>query len=139
MKSIELTEEHKAKLLEMCKVLFPEYKYLIFGDSQGQMLFTKTKPFRECGEDNGELDKECIQMHWFEFVMTHLLSKIDRLHSEKIIRPLELKYIQEGYPKNWLEIWKERPFLKLWSLLNAGSYKKHPIDYLYCEFLKLSK
>jgi hypothetical protein len=25
MKPIELTEEHKAKLLEMCKVLYPEY------------------------------------------------------------------------------------------------------------------
>jgi len=31
MKAIELTEEHKAKLLEMSKVLFPEYKDIWLG------------------------------------------------------------------------------------------------------------
>ena len=31
MKNIELTENHKSKLLEMCKKLFPEYKDVVFG------------------------------------------------------------------------------------------------------------
>ena len=35
MKQIELTEEHKSKLLEMCKELFPEYVEIDFNKSVG--------------------------------------------------------------------------------------------------------
>ena len=35
MKSIELTENHQSKLLEMCKELFPEYKSIILQDNLG--------------------------------------------------------------------------------------------------------
>jgi hypothetical protein len=69
--------------------------------------------------------------------MTHLILKIDALHSEKILKPLENKAIKEGYPNNWIEIWGERPWIKLWSLTNSGNYKKHPVNYLYEEFKKL--
>lgn len=54
MKAIELTEEHKSKLLEMCTALFPKqvdsitYNNLISLNGAGEYI------------------------HWFEFCMTHL-------------------------------------------------------------------
>ena len=133
MKNIELTEDHKSKLLEMCKELFPEYKEIYFGIDEydnnfnGFIYFAKNK--LPC--------KNIIEIHWFEFCMTHLIRKIDNLHSKKILKPLEDKACKEGYPDNWLEIWNERPWIKLWSLTNSGTYKKHPVNYLYEQFLKL--
>ena len=124
MKNIELTENHKSKLLEMCKKLFPE-TYSKTWDIEG--LFD----YEPIDDENFE----CV--HWFEFCMTHLIQKIDNFHSEKILKPLEDKACKEGYPDNWLEIWNERPWIKLWSLTNSGNYKKHPINYLYEEFKKL--
>lgn len=61
MKAIELTEEHKSKLLEMCKALFP-----------------KTPAFRTDGEFfiYFEDKNKNIVIHWFEFCMTHLSEKL---------------------------------------------------------------
>lgn len=57
MKNIELTEEHKKKLLEMCEVLFPEYGYPHIGEETNSILFTnKSYPTRSF-----------ITIHWFEF------------------------------------------------------------------------
>lgn len=121
MKSIELTEEHKSKLLEMCKILFPEYKYLIFGSSKGQMLFTKTKPFNQCGEDNGELDRECIQIHWFELCMTHLCNKI--FYSDNQGKRNTRSKIEYFFFQSFID-----------SVEGSTFGYKHPIDYLYKEF-----
>jgi hypothetical protein len=60
MKAIELTEQHKSKLLEMCKVLFPDY--MVFEiDNDGYLLF---------------VDNKCSAIHWFEFVHTYLMYKL---------------------------------------------------------------
>lgn len=130
MKSIELTKEHKSKLLEMCNKLFPEYK---------EIILTKQKFLNFGFKDHKSYTTRIgnMSIHWFEFCMTHLIQKIDNLHSEKILKPLENKACKEGYPDNGSEIWNERPWIKLWSLTNSGNYKKHPIDYLYEEFKKL--
>ena len=67
MKQIELTEKHKSKLLEMCKVLFPE-------------THAKTWDIDEF-IDYEPIDDENFQLfHWFEFCMTHLQDKIKQLN-----------------------------------------------------------
>lgn len=61
MQSIELTEEHKSKLLEMCKTLFPEYKTI-------DLFFIENDLF--VGNLNGE------DIHWFEFCVGYLFAKL---------------------------------------------------------------
>ena len=75
MKNIELTEDHKSKLLEMCKELFPEYIETYLGvndydpEPDGYIYFTK--------------NKNITRIHWFEFCMTHLCDKIF-IHDESL-------------------------------------------------------
>jgi hypothetical protein len=57
MKALQLTEEHKVKLLEMCNKLFPEYKDLNYYKDYIGIGWSK-------------------QIHWFEFCMTWLSHKI---------------------------------------------------------------
>ncbi|HEX8586098.1 MAG TPA: hypothetical protein VF680_17025 [Allosphingosinicella sp.] len=65
MKSIELTEEHKSKLLEMCKVLFPDY-YQCEDEEYNTIFLYNIKTYM----------KDNIYIHWFEFCMIHLSEKI---------------------------------------------------------------
>lgn len=65
MNSIQLTEEHKSKLLEMCEKLFPEYDFTL--DKWEQCFVTlglKTKDLYE------------THIYWFEFCITHLPYKL---------------------------------------------------------------
>jgi hypothetical protein len=57
MKPIELTQEHKDKLLEMCQVLFPEYDLYI-------------------SENNIHIGSDFVFIHWFEFCVKILTPKI---------------------------------------------------------------
>jgi len=74
MKSIELTEKHKEKLLEMCKTLFPEYNDII--------MFSKDQEVNYEEEDFIDFDNKHI--HWFEFVMTTLCSNLYKLFFKKM-------------------------------------------------------
>lgn len=67
MKAIKLTEKHKSKLLEMCKVLFPEWKahFLITGETY---ISDDTSEFSE--------SDETFKIHWFEFCHEYLVKKI---------------------------------------------------------------
>ena len=65
MKPIQLTQEHKVKLLEMCNVLFPENKTWRFD----QNSYTKILEY----SIEGNIVK---YIHWFEFCMTHLVGKV---------------------------------------------------------------
>jgi len=114
MKSIELTKEHKSKLLEMCKILFPEYT-TISNDKNPKFLtiswFTKQGYFIHLMDDDL---KENKMVHWFEFCMTHLSKKLK-------VRPSLLEN-------------------RAWSTLELTNSKfrlNHPVDYLYEEFKKL--
>ena len=118
MKNIELTENHKSKLLEMCKVLFPEYT-TIPNDKNPKFLtinwFTKQGYFIHLMDDDDL--KENKMIHWFEFVMTHLPEKIFK------------------NPKGNFQGINGRPY---WCEKVAESFAKvHPVDYLYEEFKKL--
>ena len=68
MKSIQLTEEHKTKLLEMCKVLFPEYPDLQFGVKEKHNWSKEYLVF-------GLTGNEPI-IHWFEFCTITLWNEL---------------------------------------------------------------
>lgn len=127
MNSIQLTEEHKSKILEMCKVLFPEYnKKIIYDGGKGcrpehKIKITGTTIYFPYIEDG---DKEPLKynvqfkdIHWFEFCMTNLVASL----------------VKKDNLSN--RIWRE-----VWDKLNGGpmvGIKEHPIDYLYNEYKKL--
>lgn len=119
MKSIILTDDHKSKLLEMCKKLFPEYNIdnELYGGSD-YVHFTGGKEIPNIEYDEFEID-ECI--HWFEFCMTHLPVRIFHKKNEEGGRNLEI------ITKNLLRF------------EDFGRYEINPIDYLYKEFKKLKK
>lgn len=100
MKAIKLTEERKSKLLEMCQVLFPKYKFGFGNDvaDLGIMEYYKD-------------DKEWFFIHWFEFCMCHIKSKINELN---------------GIPNH-----------KVLLASDNGILINHPVDYLYEQFKKL--
>lgn len=118
MEPIKLTEKHKAKLLEMCKKLFPEYNY---NKKTGYGGWTIGKNYSHShligylkNDFNDSIDDPDVYIHWFEFCMTHLTKKLD------------LAFCDIG---------------DLASSLNGDTetemFNLHPIDYLYNEFKKL--
>lgn len=110
MKAIELTEEHKSKLLEMCKVLFPEYKnwdLKLKGEYKNYLIASF--------ELENDYIPDCdLYIHWFEFCMTHLATVI---------------YNKGNYYKNYVTITQFRGYI--------CQEVDHPIDYLYEQFKTL--
>ena len=138
MAPIQLTEEHKSKLLEMCEKLFPELEDFEIRDSMEDFCFQFEHICIEFGRK-----KELVIIHWFEFCSRYLMAKIDHLYFEKIMDPLDPYSLQNKnkklkYPKNWKQLWEQRPFLMFTNNVNGMCFKKHPVDYLYEEFKFLS-
>ena len=113
MKNIELTKDHKSKLLEMCNLLFPEYKFTLEEDCQlGAYSYSfNNLVFSKLNEKKHLLNG--IEIHWFEFCINELCFKIldtrrDYLGLSQLQKFRLLEYI-----------------------------KNHPVDYLYEEFKKL--
>lgn len=71
MKPIKLLEEQKEKLLEMCKVLFPDYAIRVIKPVHS----TPDTFFIQMGLKKSI--KYDFEIHWFEFCMTHLPEKIN--------------------------------------------------------------
>ena len=136
MKSIELTEEQKEKLLKMCKVLFPEisngggfylenhlckpgeYENSIDELSEAKTNFVSFYNFSNHKNDEKKLsskeyfEKYFNSIHWFEFCMTILATNLYNQNNRDEISSIEL------YRGNIIQNY-------------------HPIDYLYEEFKKL--
>ena len=89
MKNIELTENHKSKLLEMGKVLFPEYVEIDFNKSGLLTLWKEKCPSIQWSE-----------IHWFEFCMTHLCDKVF-IHDESLNEFL-LTFNVDKHPVDYL-------------------------------------
>jgi hypothetical protein len=106
MKPIELTEEHKSKLLEMCKVLFPQLTDLEIRDSTEDFCFDFEHICIEYGRENDNL----VIIHWFEFCMIYLYTKL-------IVDKYNYYSISDAMSNGYTMI-----------------YDQHPIDYLYDEF-----
>ena len=120
MKSIELTKDHKSKLLEMCKELFPEYT-IYSADNDGFIEGEQWVGDQNMGEDRPVNE---FNIHWFEFCMTHLCVKI----------------------YNLIDKYNNDLFINMFhgSILSFTHFKEsgdfvaiHPVDYLYEEFKKL--
>ena len=92
MKNIELTEDHKSKLLEMCKELFPEYPDLQFGVKEKHNWSKEYLVFGLTGN--------VPIIHWFEFCMTHLCDKVF-IHDESLNEFL-LTFNVDKHPVDYL-------------------------------------
>ena len=120
MKNIELTENQKVKLLEMCKVLFPEVKIHTGMLSDGSQAPEKVLDSPVDLEWGTEWDLPYIsvgikEIHWFEFCMTHLFYALyDNWRKE------DINCVTDFH-------------------LDLHNFKTHPIDYLYKKFKELQK
>lgn len=134
MKSIELTEEHKSKLLEMCKELFKEdskinsiQNFRISNDYvlglSDHILYCENRDLSESHYECEEVPEEdlitfenypieCfeINIHWFEFCMTHLFNKL-------IVEKYGYMSISDAISNGYDVI-----------------HNQNPIDYLYSKF-----
>ena len=124
MKNIELTKEHKSKLLEMCKILFPEYPNLEVRNSMEDFCMEQEDCFIELQESGLNSRKDTI-IHWFEFCMTHLCDKISTKLTNEMCTGMP-QYYDESEKLDWNS-------QSLISMLK----EYHPVDYLYEEFKKL--
>jgi len=115
MKNIELTEEHKSKLLQMCFKLFKKEMHGLTIQDNGFLNYSDTSKTVDYDD----------RIHWFEFCMTYL---VNALAWETITTDIlaDCEY-EDSRLKYLLELAKDRP--------SPGQY--HPIDYLYEEFKKL--
>ena len=115
MKQIEITEKQREKLLEMCKVLFPEYKYWNLHGGSCDLCMENTLDYsvKEKPKWNS-----WNRIHWFEFCMTYLCAKIGN-------SPSNSNNFDETTLRGEMYIDQE------WI------YNYHPIDFLYEEFKKL--
>lgn len=89
MKNIELTEDHKVKLLKMCKELFPEYVDF-------KCFYTDINFFK---------GKQHFRIHWFEFCVLDLATKLYNLNKRDKICKIELyrgDLIQNYHPIEYL-------------------------------------
>jgi len=131
MKPIELTEKQKDQLLEMCKVLFPEYSFSWEYEMYGRALKQEFNDVLAIYPDKGW----GTNIHWFEFIMGTLASKIDDLYC--ICNKEKLESKDDNIR---ITAWDRRPYHDLWSGFNFGALKPggHPVDYLYKEFKKLN-
>jgi hypothetical protein len=119
MNSIKLTEEHKSKLLEMCKALFPKYKIWdlkLNGEYRNYLIASFE-------EENDYIPNCDLYIHWFEFCMTYLPVELYRYAMHKCnINPADaLKIIT----------------INLTQFVDFGRYEINPVDYLYEQFKTL--
>lgn len=116
MKNIELSLNQKNKLLEMCKVLFPEWTFITFQESAimgaGWDYDFNNICFSKKSETLFDIE---INIHWFEYCWK-ILNKI--LSNNEIISP----------------IYKQEIILNFGIICFNNSYFQHPIDYLYEKF-----
>jgi len=119
MKALTLSEDQKAKLLEMCEKLFPEWNFITFQETAimgagwdydfNNMCFSK--------KSKTLFDIE-INIHWFEFCNTHLSDKLIELDDSKVDYSEKLDY-------------------DFATILQSSWFESHPVDYLYNQFQKI--
>jgi hypothetical protein len=102
MNKINLTDEQKNKLLQMCNDLFPEYDIAEYFDNTECCFFLK------------DGDETCI--HWFELCVIEI--------PERIAEGLNTVYPKDNHAFIIDMLMKK--------MLNFSALKKeHPVDYLY--------
>lgn len=128
MTTIQLTQEQKDKLIEMCNKLFPdtEWHFWQSEDDDRHCEYPLTigySAYAVLGKDKDI--HPAYECHWFEFVMTHLTDII--------------------YTNAWKQMRKNN---KLFNIVTKEGFYvqvlhhkceivKHPVDYLYNIFKEL--
>ena len=150
MKNIKSTKEHEVKLLKMCKKLFLEYEYISIEENDDSEdifvhLFTKetidSYIERGCGSRKTQIEniyrwEADINIHWFEFCMTHLIVKLSNEFTKQ--RLCDADYTNIQYP-----VWFGQEIMTNLNPFYNKEFEEnyefvHPIDYLYVKFLKLN-
>lgn len=72
----ELTSEQKEKLISMIKALYPEYKYVVIRYTSCDYCLPNTLVL---AREEKPVHNEWILIHWFDFVVNHLVTKIYNL------------------------------------------------------------
>lgn len=125
MNVIQLNQDRRDKLIEMVKVLFPEFSNVRFGKGwERYNVWLDNIP-------NSKPDP--IEIHWFELCVTELPDRLfktlNKIVDDKINRTKEQQdRIYELYEPELI-------VLDVLDLLIMGS--KHPVDTLWNEFKKL--
>jgi len=138
MKTIELTEKHKEKLLEMCKALFPEYPNLEVRDSMEDFCSEQDQLFIELNEVINR--RKCTIIHWFEFVFTHLISRLQEKMPENLVFRKQPPFVGNVFSWKEGDVWtmySEFMFTYPKALSGSSTYPNNSIDYLYKEFKKI--
>lgn len=134
MKPLQLTTQHRERLLEMCKVFYPDLQKLAFDAGVEYYGSKKQAKANYCGfyitgdnciqcsypidsRDDSFHEHLIESTHWFEFCMTHLQNKI-LVKASQLNKSDDLDY-------------------NFYSRLTDSWYESHPIDFLYQEFKKL--
>jgi hypothetical protein len=126
MKPIELTEYHKEKLLEMCKILFPEYNnfeitssFPYYNSNELEGIKWLENPTKDaiCLIKDDKDDYRSVTIHWFEFCFIHLIPKFKKYG-------INIDYWLMTLPSTHCQ----------WPI-----EFNHSIDYLYEQFKKLNK
>lgn len=132
MKQIELTTEHRIKLLKMCKKLFPEFNFEL-SDEYCDLCTVDTLFIWDINKEFRDAWNQWIRIHWYEFCNTWLVEKIFNPIPSAIQRDLKERMSDYFWKSNvW---WSEKYIGELDS--DGGVWCEHPIDYLYKEFKKL--
>lgn len=103
MNNIELTKEHQDKLLEMIKKLFPEFVKIEFCiDSSDYCQDEYEKCLRLFTYFTGD-GQTYSEIHWFEFCIMDLTTKIYNLRQPSTTITLMRGHIvQDGHPVDLL-------------------------------------
>lgn len=143
MNSIELTKEHRSKLLKMCKALFPEFKFKLL-DFQHPLSNTGNENLNSDDIYNVLLDKNGTTVHWFEFCITHLSTKIFNKLTD-FSNHMTADYEQEASYEWDAELMQRCSFFIANPTRMIDKYPDgkvvawHPVDYLYEEFKKIKQ
>lgn len=113
MESMRFNDVHKSKLLEMCKVLFPEWK----SHNMSYLGFISDDTLNYSESD------ATFTIHWFEFCCTILADELCK------------KLLKLNAYNNSNDF---RSDLYTYTL-NDHEYTSHIVDYLYEEFKQLKQ
>ena len=132
MKLIELTEDHKSKLLEMCKVLFPEDKFTFNNDYGDDGIIDRNLMLDSLNPKHLKWDDEGSHFHWFEFCMTHLIERLNDIYPDTWeTMPPYVSNVYGGANGRW------NLYTRFHFHYPKNRFTCHPIDYLYKQFKKL--
>lgn len=142
MFSIQLTKEHREKLIEMCRKLYPENNWEMCNQqgSCGMHSSDENKIFVYRGSKPYSFPESIT--HWFEFCFLFLVGRIQDELPKEIAWREQPPYVGNVY--GWKEgakwtLYSEFMFSYPKSCFGGSNNPPNPIDFLYKEFKKITQ